>query len=119
MADVARDSQRADVIEALRVLSDSDHQARWLRGEATSPSLTDAVHWLVDDTWLDTKSAIALVPDVFADAEEAAAVDAAVTALIIVLDALGPMQPDREYLEHPGWRDVVSASRQALALLAV
>lgn len=82
-----------------------------------SPSLTDAVHWLIDDTWLDTKSSAEQVGRLFVDTAEAAAVDAAVSALLVVLDALGPVRPDSEYLVHPNWPAVIDASRFALATL--
>lgn len=100
------------------MLSDSAFHDQWLRSEATSPSLTDAVHWLIDDTRLDTKSAVTLVPELFISNTEAAAVDAAVEALLAVLENLGPTQPDLKYVEHNGWARVVDCSADALAILA-
>jgi hypothetical protein len=114
---VAWEGQRADVIEALRALSDDNLRQSWSRGESIAPSLTDAVHWLVDDTWLDTRPASSLIPEVFVDHAEAGAIDRAVKALLVVLDGHGPLAEDREYLEHSNWPNVVEASRAALAVL--
>jgi len=72
----------------------------------------------VDDTWLDTRTATSLIPQVFVNQTEADAVDRAVAALLVVLDALGPGAADREYLAHPAWPDVAVTSRAALAALA-
>lgn len=108
---------RSDVIEALRALADEELHVVWRNREPSTPSLTDAVHWLIDDSWFDTKSATSMVGRLFADEREAAGVDAAVSTLLVILDEVGPVQPDRAYLDHPNWQDVVSTSRAALAIL--
>ncbi len=105
------------MVEALRLLADSDLRERWIRGESTWPSLTEAVHWLVDDTGLGERSASSLIPQMLANMAEADAVDHAVAALLVVLDALGPLAADREYVVHPAWPDVADASREALNAL--
>ena len=109
--------RREDLVNALRVLSDVDHQASWSTADAAPPSLTDAVHWLVDDTGLDVGAASDLIPEMLRDQSEATAVDGAVRALMLILVDLGATRPDRDYLEHPNWPDVVTTSTAALNVL--
>ena len=71
----------------------------------------------MDDTWLDTKPAGSLIPKVFVNESEAAAIDTAVSALMVVLTSLGLARPDREYLQHARWAEVVAASADAVAML--
>lgn len=45
--------RRKDVLESLRALGDRDYQGQhWRSGEGW-PDLTAAVHWLIDDTFID------------------------------------------------------------------
>jgi hypothetical protein len=102
MEGVRRSSQRQEIISALRLLCDGDLHDRWRKGEATWPSLTDAVHGLIDDTWPDRRSASELIPATFVGEEEAAAVDRAAAALAGILDDLGPTRGDSDHQSHPG-----------------
>ena len=110
-------SSRAALIDALDLLSDRTLHSKWRSGVQTWPGLKEAVHWLIDDTWLDERPAASLVPEVFADSAEAEAVDSAVASLLVVLDDLGPVCPDGQYLDHGGWPTVIEASANALAVL--
>jgi len=110
--------QRQDVLEALRALGDLDYQDQYWRSGKGCPDLTAAVHWLIDDTFIDQQGARALIPHLFLDQREADLVQTAVDALLYVLDALGPVAPDNAYLDHPGWVDVLRAASAAHAVLS-
>jgi hypothetical protein len=80
---------------------------------ATAPDLTDAIHWVVDDTWWDVRSPEASIPSVLRNTDEALLVADAVQKLLVVLDALGPVAPDRDYTRHDGWPAVRSSCQRA------
>lgn len=111
--------QRQDIIEALRVLGDRGYQARCWGPHAEAElgcdvSLTDAVHWLIDDTWLDERSADELIPMILRSRKEAEKVDRAVQHLVAVLEDVGPVAVDSAYLDHDRWSSVVEACHAAL-----
>jgi hypothetical protein len=108
MPDLAWPDRRADVVAAQRRLADisPSDAGRW-------PDLANVVHWLVDDTsWDDRPSAqdIGLLLD---DKAEAGAISVTVTALLEVLQDLGPVRPDEEYLHHARWPTVSAAAARA------
>ena len=45
--------RREDVLQALRALGDRDYQDQHWRSGKGWPDLTVAVHWLIDDTFID------------------------------------------------------------------
>lgn len=110
---------RSNVRSALHMLSDAVFQETyWLAGRPGYGDVTDAVYRLVEDTWLDHWSAEKYVGAVFRDAEEAAAVDAAVLPVLRILHQVGADAPVAAYLEHPGWAQARQAAHVAHVLLA-
>lgn len=111
-------SMRAEVIDALRALSDPKHQrAKWGKYESGVPYYDDLdvnVHILYDDAQVlpDPESA---VPGLLYDSEVLAlqAVDAVLGQLI---QDLGD-RPDAEYLADPRWQVVVRAAGEALTVM--
>ncbi|MFI6482562.1 hypothetical protein ACIBH1_31830 [Nonomuraea sp. NPDC050663] len=113
--DVTFPEWRGNVLEALRALSDDTLHELWRRRQGW-PDLDSAVHWLIDDTFMDVGSAREMVPELFRSEREADTVQAAVDALIAVVDALGDVSAE-VYLRHPGWPKVfVTATAAARAL---
>ncbi|GAA3569458.1 hypothetical protein GCM10022419_057960 [Nonomuraea rosea] len=110
--------RRKDVLEALRALSDRDYQDQHWRSEKGRPDLTAAVHWLIDDTFIDEHGAQALISYLFLDQREADLVQLVVDTLLRVLDDLGPVAPDNAYLDHPGWINVLHAAGTAHAAMS-
>jgi hypothetical protein len=110
--------QREDVIEALRALGDRDYQDQHWRSGKGLPDLTAAVHWLIDDTFIDQHGARALIPHLFLDHREADLVQMVVDALLPVLDDLGPTAPDNAYLDHPEWINVLNSAGVAYLALS-
>lgn len=111
MSDISLPGRRRDITTALGVLVD-------LRPGSTDwPGLTEAVHWLIDDTWWDEHGPHGDVGTLLRDGREAKAITATLTPLLAVLDDLGPAANDDDYLAHPRWRDVVTAAGNAYRLL--
>ncbi|MET7460047.1 hypothetical protein [Nonomuraea sp. NPDC005501] len=110
--------KRKDVLEALRALGDRDYQDQHWRSGKGWPDLTAAVHWLIDDTFIDQRGARALIPHLFLDQREADLVQTVVDALLHVLDDFGPAAPDNAYLDHPGWINILHAAGAAHAALS-
>ncbi|MEV4399577.1 hypothetical protein [Nonomuraea sp. NPDC049607] len=110
--------RRKDVLESLRALSDRDYQDQHWRSGKGRPDLTAAVHWLIDDTFIDQHGARALIPHLFFDQREADLVQTVVGALLHVLDDLGPTAPDNAYLDHPEWTNVQNSAGAAYLALS-
>ncbi|WP_425571052.1 SCO4402 family protein [Planotetraspora kaengkrachanensis] len=110
--------RREDVLNALQVLGDRDYQEQHWRSGHGWPDLTNAVHWLIDDTFIDQTGARALIPQLFRDEREADLVQIVVDALLRVLDDLGPTAPDDAYLDHPAWISVLHSAHTALQVLS-
>ncbi|TXK35611.1 SCO4402 family protein [Nonomuraea sp. C10] len=115
---VRRPERREDVLHALRALGDRDYQDQHWRSGKGLPDLTAAVHWLIDDTFIDQNGARALIPHLFVDQREADLVQMVVDALLRVLDDLGPTAPDNAYLDHPEWINVLNSAGVAYLALS-
>jgi hypothetical protein len=116
---VAWSGWREDVKNALQRLSDRNLQDRyWHSGVRVPGDLTDAVHWLIDDTWWDHRPAHESIPLVLRDKAEADSVQRTVTALLRVLEDLGPVARTHDYLGHHEWHEVLTTARAAYLLLA-
>ncbi|NUW45953.1 SCO4402 family protein [Nonomuraea rhodomycinica] len=113
-----RPERREDVLEALRALGDREYQDQHWRSGKGWPDLTAAVHWLIDDTFIDMNGARSLIPRLFLDEREADLVQMVVDALLRVLDALGPTAPDDAYLDHPEWINVLNSAGAAYLALS-
>ena len=106
-------SQRADVKEALRLLADpvpaldDGHDVRW-------PNLTDAIHWLIDDTgWDESKPGLDVGRRILRTTEEATVVSDLVAAVMIVHDRQGPTAPDAAWFSDAEWPSVQELARSA------
>ncbi|MGW2145202.1 SCO4402 family protein [Nonomuraea bangladeshensis] len=110
--------RRKDVLEALRTLSARDYQDQHWRSGKGWPDLTAAVHWLIDDTFIDQHGARALIPHLFLGQREADLVQMVVDALLRVLDDLGPTALDNAYLDHPEWINVLNSAGAAYLALS-
>ncbi|MEV0000693.1 hypothetical protein AB0H28_00195 [Micromonospora sp. NPDC050980] len=109
---IAWPGRRADIITALALLAT-------LRPHALTswPGLTEAVHWLLDDTFWDQCRPHGDIGTILASAEEADAITATLGPLSVILDELGPAAADDDYLTHPGWREVTHAAIHAHQLM--
>lgn len=111
-------NMRAEVIGALRALSDPEYQhAAWGKYESGVPYYDDLdmnVHILYDDTQVLPDPEVA-VPSLLYESEVSAlqAVDAVLGQMI---QELGD-RPDAEYLTDPRWPAVVRAAGQALTVM--
>lgn len=81
------------------------------------PSLSDAVHWLVDDTWWDHHDPVESVGTLLRSEQEARAVRRVVKAIVAVSERQGPTAPDGEWFGDEAWASVRSAAQEAAAVL--
>jgi hypothetical protein len=111
---------REEVIEALRALSDPDHQRRvWVGGESIGPNFYDAlderIHALFDDADVlpDPSARIGIL---LRDEAEVEALRPLGRLLDEMIEDLGDV-PDEQYLANPRWSDVVQYAGAALEVL--
>jgi hypothetical protein len=88
--------RREDVLNALDILASPNPSAEW-------PTLTEAVHWLVDDTFWDVRDPVEDIGALLLDDHEAAAVRGVVSAVVEVSERLGPTAPDQAWIDDRGW----------------
>lgn len=110
--------RRQDVLNALGLLAgdvpeldDAGRERRW-------PDLTEAVHWLVDDTWWDEDDPVESIGTILRDEAEADAVRAVVTAVVAVSGRQGAAAVDAAWYGDPAWPDVRRLAADALAKMA-
>ncbi|WP_240351514.1 SCO4402 family protein [Streptomyces olivoreticuli] len=108
---------RAEVITAVRALSDPEYQKRvWVDRQYPSPGYFDDftlnVNILDDATVLDAP--YATIGFTLASDEEAGAMAELAGCLGEVLDAVGAESPDDAFLASPLWEKVVAAAKAAL-----
>lgn len=108
--------RRGDVREALLLLS-SDVPALTPSGmDPRWPSLTEAIHWLVDDTWWDLRDPSDDVGVYLRSSAEADALRLLVRAIMDVHDRHGPLAPHAAWYGDPAWPQVQALARQALTI---
>jgi hypothetical protein len=101
---------REDVLNALDILASPNPSAEW-------PTLTEAVHWVVDDTSWDVRDPAEDIGALLIDEHEVAAVRSAVSAVVAVSERQGPTSSDPAWLDDPSWPIVRKmASRAATAI---
>nr|WP_121005682.1 hypothetical protein [Saccharothrix australiensis] len=112
---------RAEVVEAVRALSDPEYQQRvWVRRELPHPEYYDElshnIHVLYDDTPVfdDPSSTIGQILRGEAEAQALRALKASLEALF---DVHGTGLSDERYLSLAGWAGVIESARHALEVL--
>ena len=102
--------RREDVLNALDILASPNPSAEW-------PTLTEAVHWLVDDTFWDVRDPKEDIGALLVDEHEAAAVRSVVSAVGAVAERQGPTASDQAWLDDFSWPIVRKlAARTATAM---
>lgn len=115
---VAWPDRRGDVLNALDVLA-SEPPTLDARGQDPRwPDLSNAVHWLVDDTfWDHGEGARESIGTILRDENEADVVQLAVAAVMRVAKRQGPTSRDAAWFADEGWPEVRRAARAAAAVL--
>ncbi|AZQ71325.1 MULTISPECIES: SCO4402 family protein [Streptomyces] len=111
---------RAEVISAVRALSDREYQQRvWIDRQYPSPGYYDDftlnVNVLDDAAVLDDPNSA--VGFTLASDEEARAMADLAVSINEVLAAVGSESPDSAFLGSPLWGDVLDAAKNALRVL--
>lgn len=77
------------------------------------PTTTDAVHWLVDDTFWDVRDPAEDIGALLANDEEAAAIRGVVACVVAVSEGQGPTASDQAWFEDPQWPNVRDSATRA------
>lgn len=107
--------RRAGVMAGLEVLAVASLDAA-VETDRAWPSLTDAVHWVVDDTFWDIADPRAAVGEILVNEEEAEALAAVVSEVCGVSERQGASATDREWLKDDAWPRVRALAGLALAM---
>lgn len=103
-------NRREDLLNALDILAAdpvvSAQQAAW-------PGLTEAVHWLVDDTFWDMRDPAEDIGELLVDDHEAASVREVVRRVVAVSGRQGPPAADQVWFDDPEWPMVRKMARRA------
>ncbi|MEV6443013.1 hypothetical protein [Amycolatopsis sp. NPDC051716] len=116
--DVAWPERREDVVAALRVLAAEAPALGVVGRDPRFPDLTNAVHWLVDDTSWDSEDPVASVGTILRDGAEAEVIRAVVAAVVLVSDRQGAAASDAAWFGDRGWCEVRRLAAEALSCLA-
>ena len=110
-------TQRGDVKEALILLSSGVPDLTPEGWDPRWPNLTEAIHWLIDDTGWERRDPSEDVPRVLHTEEEASALAVLVRSVMKVHDRHGPTAPDAAWYGDSEWTRVQQLAATALALL--
>ena len=116
--DVAWPERREDVIAALRVLAVAQPALDGASRDTRFPDLTNAVHWLVDDTPWDLVDPVTSVGTILRNGDEADAIRAVVAAVVAVSDCQGTAASDAAWFADSSWCEVRRLAAEALTCLA-
>ncbi len=109
--------RRADVISGLDTLASAPPVLQAGQSDPRWPDLTNAVHWVVDDTWWDSHDPADSVGLILRDDIEAAAVRAVVTLVVRVSERQGALAADALWFADPDWSAVRQLALTALELM--
>lgn len=105
------------MIAALEVLASDPPLLAAGEDDPRWPDLTNAVHWLVDDTWWDHRDPIGSVGLILENELEAGRARDLVELVVSVADRQGPSSPDAAWFGDALWSDVRKAAAAMLALM--
>lgn len=109
--------RRSDVLSGLDTLAAAPPTLRPGQSDPRWPDVTNAVHWLLDDTWWDHHSPEDSVGILLMDKGEAAAVAEVVRVLVEVSDRCGPVADDSLWFSDRAWPELRRAAAHAADLL--
>ncbi len=115
---VAWPERREDVISALVVLAAERPALDGAGRDTRFPDLTNAVHWLVDDTPWDLVDPVTSVGTILCNGDEADVIRAVVAAVVAVSDRQGAVASDAAWFGDRGWCEVRRLAAEALTCLA-
>jgi len=95
--------RRADVIVGLEALAAAPPMLDGSQLNPQWPDLTNAVHWVVDDTWWDRQDPAGSVGSILRDETEATTIRAVVELILRVSERQGPTAPDTSWFADPEW----------------
>lgn len=116
--DVAWPGRREDVLNALKVLAAEPPVLDGAGRDSRWPDLTNAVHWLVDDTPWDLVDPVTSIGTILRDGQESDVIRDVVAAVVAVSERQGSMSSDAAWFSDSGWSEVRRLATKALTCLA-
>jgi hypothetical protein len=107
---------REDVLIGLETLAAKPPQLEKRERDPRWPDLTNAVHWVVDDTFWDFRDPADHIGTVLVDEEEAAALRLVVAAVVAVSERQ-VNNDDRSWFSDEDWSRVQALAAHAAALM--
>jgi hypothetical protein len=117
LMDLEWPERRADLLAALDCLASAPPELSGDELDPRWPDLTNAVHWLVDDTRWDQRDPRSDIGLILANEAEADAARAAVAAVLAVAGRTGATAGDRVWFGDPSWGMVQELSARAGRLM--
>jgi len=111
--DVDWPDRRLDVLAALDCLAAASPELGSSGMDQRWPDLTNAVHWLIDDTWWDHTDPSGDVGTILASEAEADAVRSVVAVLLQVAERQGADGSDSAWFRDHAWSTVRQFSSSA------
>jgi hypothetical protein len=115
--EIAWPDRRSDVLNALDALASGPPPLTSDGSDPRWPDLTNAVHWLVDDTWWDHNNPRESIGKVLRNDNEAHAVEQVVKVVVTVSERQGSTASDAQWFGDPDWPEVRKLAAQAAAML--
>jgi hypothetical protein len=109
--------RRGDVLTALEVLAAEPPTLDYGGHDPRRPNVTDAVHWLVDDTSWDVMSPAESIGTMLRDEREVVLIQHVVVAVVAVSERQGATSGDAAWFADEAWSEVRSTARDAAAAL--
>jgi hypothetical protein len=109
--------RRADVLAGLETLAAEPPGLREDGSDPRIPGLTNAVHWVVDDTGWDNRAPAEFIGTVLVDEAEASAVARVVREIVTVSERQAPEGSDHAWFTDEAWPRVREAAAEAAALM--
>jgi hypothetical protein len=108
--------RRADVVDGLDILAGKP--VLDAAGEdQRRPDLTDAVNWVVDDTYWDARDPADSIGLLLVNQDEAQALAEVAESVVIISNRAGAGAADASWCADPAWPNLQKAAAEAAALL--
>jgi len=108
--------RRGDVLNGLDTLAEEPPRLAGDEPDPRWPDVTNAIHWVLDDTWWDQRDPREDIGDLLRDEREAEAVERVVRAIVTVAGRQAG-RSDAHWFGDPDWPRVRDLAAHAAVML--